>query len=90
MKLIISERQETTEATQSGFNAMGQPISESRRQFAYDTCKEIGLNTETAWHAVSSIADALERDKPYEAMEAGIHYIDLTGVYRIMAVLLTA
>jgi hypothetical protein len=30
------------------------------------------------------------RKNPYGAMENGLKYLDITGVYRIMAVLLTA
>lgn len=74
----------------SGFSAMGKPISEHRRQAAYDMCKEVGLNTENRYSAVGEVANALERDKPYEAMQLGMKYLDLTGVYRLMAVLLTA
>jgi hypothetical protein len=31
----------------------------------------------------------LERDKPYEAQAAGMKFLDLTGTYRLFAVLLT-
>lgn len=81
---------EKISANESGFKAMGKPISATRRQAAYDTCKEFGLDTEAAWDTVSRIANALERDEPYNAIEVGMTHVDITGVYRIMAVLLTA
>lgn len=73
-----------------GFDAMGKPIPSYRRQAAYAHCKDMGLDAEASWSAVSGMADQLERDKPYEAMEAGMRWLDLTGTYRLMAVLLTA
>lgn len=74
----------------NGFDAMGKPVPFYRRQAAYDTCREIGLGTEAAYSAVSGMAEQLGRDQPYEAMAAGMKYLDLTGTYRVMAVLLTA
>jgi hypothetical protein len=50
----------------------------------------MGLNSARAWECVSSIANQLEHDKPYEAQAAGMRFLDLTGTYRLMAVLLTA
>ena len=75
---------------ESGFAAMGKPISGHRRSAAYDLCVEFGLKNEDGWDAVGKVANALERDKPYEAMELGRKYLDLTGTYRLMSVLLTA
>ncbi len=74
----------------NGFDAMGKPIPKYRQQAGYDTCKQMGLDTEKAWSAVSGMTNALQRDEPYAAMEAGMKYLDLTGTYRLMAVLLTA
>lgn len=71
-----------------GFNAMGHPIPNFRKQAGYDCCKQMGLNTDEAWGAVNGMSEALARDMPYEAMAAGMRYIDLTGTYRLMAVLL--
>lgn len=73
-----------------GFNAMGKPISHKRRQTAYNTCREIGFDKETAASIVNTIADSLERDEPFDAIERGLKNVDITGVYRIIAVLLTA
>jgi hypothetical protein len=74
-----------------GFGAMGKPIPPHRRQAAYEHVKAMGVkDSDQAMTLVGTVADQLERDKPYEAMAAGMKHIDLTGTYRLMAVLLTA
>jgi hypothetical protein len=72
-----------------GFNAMGKPIPADQRQHGYDTCKEMGLDSARAWECVNATAEQLERDKPHEAQGAAMKFLDLTGAYRLMAVLLT-
>lgn len=72
-----------------GFNGMGKPVPLHRQQEAYRHAKEMGLNSERAWSCVSGMSNALERDEPYEAMQQGMYHLDLTGTYRMMAVLLT-
>lgn len=71
-----------------GFNNMGKPIPPFRRQAGYEHARQMGLSADHALAAVSGIAEQLERDKPYEAMAAGMKYVDLTGTYRLLAVLL--
>ncbi len=73
-----------------GFAAMGKPVPFWRRQAGYETCRAMGLTSENAYSAVGVMSEQLERDQPYDAMEKGMEYIDLTGTYRLMAVLLTA
>lgn len=77
--------------TCSGFNAIGRPIPNDRRQAAYDTLKEIGV-AEPAMRrqVVANMADRLERDLPYDCVSEGMRVLDLTGTYRVMAVLLTS
>jgi hypothetical protein len=76
---------------ESGFNAMGKPIPAPRRQAAYDCAKGIGVEgPDERMSLVGAMADYLERDKPYEAQQVALKYVDLTGAYRLMAVLLTA
>ena len=72
-----------------GFAAMGHPIPFYRRQAGYDTCRAIGLDESDAYSVVSTVSEALAKDRPYEAMKAGCVYLDLTGTYRLFAVLLT-
>lgn len=81
---------EQNQVLTTGFNAFGKPVPESRKQAAYDCCKEMGLSdNEKAWGAVNGMSDCIERDKPFEAQQLGMQYLDLTGTYRLMAVLCT-
>jgi hypothetical protein len=74
----------------SGFDAMGKPVPQARRQAAYEQCKLMGIKSSVdAWTCVGTMANALERDEPYNAMKAGMVYLDLTGTYRLMAYLCT-
>lgn len=75
----------------AGFDNIGKPVPVYRRQAAYDTLKSIGVKDSAArWRTVASMADRLERDKPYECVSEGMRVMDLTATYRVMAVLLTA
>lgn len=73
-----------------GFANMGKEVPLFRRQAGLEHCKSMGLDTERSWSCVQQVSEALKRDEPYLAMEAGMRFLDLTGTYRIMAVLLTA
>jgi len=72
----------------SPFNKMGKPLSEQARSIAYEHCKQMGLSSARAWSCVQGVAEQLEKDRPYEAQAAGMKYLDLTGTYRLFAVLL--
>lgn len=77
--------------TCDGVKNIGQPVPPYRRQAAYETLKAIGVADAAVRHAtVSSMAERLERDKPYECMSEGMRVMDMTATYRVMAVLLTA
>lgn len=73
-----------------GFNRMGKPLGEEARAIAYQHCKQMGLSSARAWECVQQVAEFLERDRPYEAQAAGMKFLDLTGTYRLFAVLLTS
>lgn len=76
---------------ETGFNAMGKPIPEHRKQAAYDCAKAIGVESaDDRMALVGTMANYLERDRPYEAQQAALKHVDLTGAYRLMAVLLSA
>ena len=64
----------------------GQPISDMCKQRAYDAAKEMGV--QDRFGLVSGMADCLENDKPYEAMEHAQKQVDLTGAYRLIATLI--
>ena len=70
-----------------GFNAFGKPVPDFRKQAAFQHCKAMGLNTEESWNVINPMCEQIRRDEPYAAMEAGTLYLDVTGTYRIMAVL---
>ena len=72
----------------SPLNNMGKPLTTKARTEAYKHCLEMGLNSPRAWECVGGMAEQLERDEPYEAMAVGMRHLDLTGTYRVMAVLL--
>lgn len=73
---------------EDGMNNMGKPIPDFRRDAAYEHCKAMGLGSADAMAAVSETAEQLERDKPYEAQGRAMKYMDITGAYRLFAVLL--
>lgn len=72
-----------------GFNLMGKSLSEKARSQAYSHCKQMGLSSARAWECVGQVAEMLERDEPYKAQAAGMKFLDLTGTYRLFAVLLS-
>lgn len=76
--------------TPTGFDAMGHPVPTDRKEAAYSTAKEMGITGfEEASELVGTMAQCIERDHPYEAEKAGMKFLDLTGTYRLMAVLMT-
>ncbi len=82
---------------ESGFQAIGKPIPSHRLTNAYQTVKEIlpNVSTETAMSIVGKAASHLEHDTPHEligavySLQNDLKLIDVTGRYRLMAVLLT-
>lgn len=70
------------------FHAMGKPVPYLRRVKAESHLREMGLqDTGVMFTLVCRMAEALERDQPSEAMRLGREQLDLTGTYRLMAVL---
>lgn len=53
-----------------GFEAMGKPVPQARRQKAYEAVKDMmpGVSTEDAMGLVNRVAEKIERDQPYEAL----------------------
>jgi hypothetical protein len=86
------QRQRASDAlTADGMAAFGKPVPTFRKTAALMHCRELGLSdTNKATGMVNRMVDAIERDEPYAAMEAGTAYLDLTGTYRLLAVLCTA
>lgn len=71
-------------------NAMGKPIPYSAREVGLEHCKQMGLDSAQAWRCVEGVSYELEKDRPYQAMAVCMKYLDLTGAYRLFAVLLVA
>jgi len=91
MAEFLGQTKDTIETDQnSGFNAMGKPVPYYRREAGYRHCKDMGLGSDESFAAVNGMSEALERDNPHGALGAAMKYLDLTGAYRLMAVLLTA
>ena len=70
---------------------MGHIVGFDRREAAYNAALEMGFDSEDAMGIVNGMAECLQRNRPYEALDFGWHgkKIDLTGAYRLMAHLLT-
>ena len=75
----------------SGFDNMGKPIPNVRRDRAYHWLQDdVGLEREKAWNMVQLVSNHLERDHPHDAIDSAFKLgIDLTGAYRLLAILLT-
>lgn len=73
----------------TGFERMGAPIGFQPRAKVYEHMKDMGAtNREKMMECVNGMADLLERDEPYRAMEHACKYLDYVGACRLMAVLL--
>jgi len=76
--------------TPTGFDAMGHPVPTDRKEAAYSMVKEMGITDfDKASTLVGTVANHIERDHPYEAQDAACEHLDITGAYRLMAVLMT-
>ncbi len=85
------EQRASDDLTADGMEAFGKPVPSYRKDAALQHCRQMGLtDTNKATGMINRMADAIQRDEPYEAMEAGTAYLDLTGTYRLLAVLCTA
>jgi hypothetical protein len=83
------EEQRASDAiTAQGMEAFGKHVPYRRRDAALKHCRSMGLtDTNNAMGMIERMCDAIRRDEPYAAMEAGMAYLDLTGTYRLLAVL---
>jgi len=73
-----------------GFNAMGKAIPIHRKKTADLHLKDMGIkDAEDRFRCIAMVSARLEHDDPYGAQHDAMKYLDLTGAYRLMAVLLT-
>ena len=71
-----------------GFNAFGKRVPFYRRANAYEHCKDMGLTDKAViFSLIESMADKIQRDEPHIALEIASQYVDVTGCYRLLAVL---
>lgn len=83
----------TTTTVPSGFDAMGRPIPTARLSAGLAAVRDMwpDIPTVDATALVGAVADRLERDEPYDAMGIARNVgLDVTGTYRLIAVLLAA
>lgn len=74
-----------------GMAAFGHAVPYYRREAGMQHCRAMGLtDTNKAMGTIDRMCEAIRRDNPYEAMAAGMTHLDLTGTYRLLAVLCTA
>lgn len=71
-------------------NFMGRLLNENVRTYAMEHAKSIGLSTPDAYDCVQRMCNQYERDKPFEAQNVSLEYVDLIGHYRIMAAISSA
>jgi hypothetical protein len=77
---------------ESGYEAMGHAVPMFRRAEGERHLKDMGFtDAERRFSIVNGMALCIERDNTHEAMEAAFEKgLDVTGVYRLLAVLLCA
>lgn len=75
----------------TGMAAMGKPIPYNRKSAALETVRAMvpGISTEEGMAVVDSVSLLLQRDQPYQAQKAALKTLNLTGTYRLIAVLLS-
>lgn len=73
----------------SWFDALGEPVPYNRRARAVKEARKMGLELEgeEEMKYIGPICEAIERDKPSEAISRARKRLDLTGSYRLLAYL---
>lgn len=75
---------------ESEWDAMGVEVPFFRQQNGYDACKDMGMTDKAKiMDLVGGMCERIARDEPHAAMEFAAKYLDVTGVYRLLATLLT-
>jgi hypothetical protein len=71
-----------------GFNAFGHPVPTERQVAALDTAVEvIGVDPMLADPVIRNAARYVELDQPDKALTVLCNIVDITGAYRLLAVL---
>jgi len=84
-----------------GWDALGKPVPMYRRAAAMEHVKDMygdrPMDKEKVFSCIEAMCNHIERDNPHAAMERALAHrgnpagiVDAIGVYRLLAVLLTA
>lgn len=72
------------------FNALGKPVPTIRQVAALDCAVDVmGVDPKLADPVIRDAARYIELDKPWQALQVLRNIVDLTGAYRLMAVMCT-
>lgn len=77
------------ETYKSWFGALGNPVPHENRARAAEKAREMGLSLDGDEESefVGGVAEAIERDRPNEAIAKTRDKLDLTGTYRFLSYL---
>lgn len=78
-------------AMAQGYEALGKSVPVERMSVALATCRAMDpdIQTATAMSIIGRVAQEIERDQPYRALQAAQEHFDVMGSMRLYAVLLT-
>lgn len=75
----------------SGFAAFGKPVPFYRRSAGNAHLKDMGVSDpEIRFSCIEAMSEAISRDDAHGAMNEAYKHVDVTGVYRLLAVLCAA
>jgi hypothetical protein len=75
----------------SGFDAYGHGVPHHRKEKAFNAIREMAPEMSTAeiLGLIDRLSQHIGRDAPYQAQQAALERLDLTGTYRLLATLLS-
>jgi hypothetical protein len=91
--LRLEPRPRPTLATNvDGMDAFGKIVPDHRKSAALKHMRQMApsISTEAATQVIDRMAEQIARDEPYKVLAIAKEALDLTGAYRLMAVLCTA
>ena len=90
MAEFLNQARPSDDLTADGMAAFGKPVPQARKSAALTHLRSMGVSdTNKATACIDRMAEQIKRDEPYKAMSIGMQYLDLTGTYRLLAVLCT-
>lgn len=74
-----------------GFAAMGEQVPLDRKIQALDHLREMNPNLDSSREVlvIDRVSNAIEKDRPYEAVTEARKELDVTGAYRLLAAICT-